>query len=377
MSTKKQVLLALSVVGALIVALGVVKYLQIAHAIAQSAQFAPPPEAVTVLEVQPQPWQRSLSAVGTVIAQQGAMLSTEESGVVHRINFESGQEVEKGAVLVELDTTVEEADLRAAQAVLDQARQAFKRAQALYPKQAISQAEYESAEAKQREAAATVASLEASIARHRVIAPFSGRAGIREVNVGDYITAGTPIVPLYSLDPLFVNFSVPERSLPVLAVGQRVVVRVDAFPDRVFEAQLTSINPQVNRVTRNVELQATASNPEGLLRPGMFAQVELMLPSEDQFIAIPVTSVSYAPYGDSVYVVSEMKGPNGESYLGVRQQIVKLGPKRGDQVAVLSGLQPGERVATSGTFKLRPGAAVQVVEGPAPSNDPHPTPADS
>jgi membrane fusion protein (multidrug efflux system) len=365
------------IAGSLVIVLGVYKSISISAAIAQHANFAPPPEAVTSITASEVPWRSTLSAVGSLASVQGVTLGVEESGIVKAILVESGTSVERGQLLVELDSSVEEAQLRGSLARLDRARQELERTKSLKEKNAISKSEFDKAEAEYRSADSEAAALRAQIARKRVTAPFAGKVGIKEVNVGQYLTEGTPVIPLYALDPLYVNFTLPQQAIQELAPGQKVKVILEGDTDHETEGTLTAINPQVDERTRNVSLQATIRNEKELLRPGMFVRVIVELPKSQQVVAIPNSSISYEPYGDSVFVIETMKDPKGAEYLGVRSQIVKVGGQRGEQVAILHGLKPGEQVVTSGVFKLRPGAAIVVNNDFSPSNNPAPNPADS
>ncbi len=369
---RKQILITIGVVGGAILILALIKYAQISKAIAQQQSFSPPPEAVTSIIASSETWPREFQAIGSLKSAQGVMLSAEEAGEVTEILFESGERVEGGQVLVKLDTSEEEANLKGAIAVLDHMKIAFDRAQKLRSTKVMAQAELDSAEARLREATAAVDSLKANIARKKIIAPFSGRAGIKQVNVGQYLTAGTPVVPVYSLSLLYVDFSLPQQAVSEIEIGQKIHVVVDAYAGEIFEGKLTAINPQIDANTRNIEIQGTLNNPDEKLRSGMFAEVIVVLSKEDKVIAVPSSSVNYAPYGDTVYVIEKMKNPQGAEYLGVRQQVVKLGRKKGDKVVLLSGIKEGEEVVSSGAFKLRPGAAVIVNNSlqPKPTNQP-------
>lgn len=332
MSKFKQIIVGVSAMLAVIVCLGLVKFLQIRAAIAEHSSFSPPPEAVTSITVEEQRWESTLEAVGSLTASKGAILAAEEPGKVGAVLFESGDVVEAGAVLVELDVSVEEANMKAAEALRDEAEKALKRMEALKAANAISQREYDAALARYREAESGLDSMSGMMARKRIVAPFAGRLGIRKVNVGQFVTPGTEIVPLYVLDPLFANFSLPQSAVPSLAEGQPTRIITDAFPGEMFEGTVTAIDPQLDSSTRMIEIQATVPNPGERLRPGMFAAVTLVLPDVRSVLAIPASSVSYAPYGDTVYVVESMSAPDGKEYRGVRQQIVSLGRKRGDWV---------------------------------------------
>lgn len=376
-TTRKQILWGIGSVGALVVLLGVIKAVQISRAIAESKMFGPPPEAVTTMVVSEVVWPRTLRAVGSLEPSKGVIIAAETAGQVVKIAFESGDTVAEGAPLVELDTSVEEANLKGARALAEVTRRNLARAQSLRATKSISQSELDDATARAHEAEAGVESLAATVARKRIVAPFAGRLGIRSVNLGEYVVAGGAVVPLYALDPLYVNFSVPQQHIGEIGVGQKVKLAVDAFPGEIFEGTVQAVNPQVDARTRNVAIQAVIPNQAEKLRPGMFGEVTLILPREDRVLALPTAGISYAPFGDTVYIVETMKSDSGAEYLGVRQQVVKLGSKVGDLVAVLEGLQVGDRVVTSGTFKLRPGAVVAINDAFAPGSELKPAPADS
>lgn len=363
-SKKLQVSLAIAAMLLLTVILAVIKGIQIARGIAEGKRHGPPPEAVTTIKATSEKWRDTFTTVGSFAAVKGATLSTQESGNVVKIGFESGQRVKEGQALIELDRSVEEANLQGAQARLDLAKQNLARAQTLRTQSAVSAANYEDAQARAKQAEAEVLSIKGVIDRKTIRAPFAGRAGIRAVNLSQYVTAGTPLVPLYSVDPIHFNFSVPQQIAPNLQgdLGN-VKISVDAFPGRVFEARVTAINPNINEVTRSVEAQATVANPEELLLPGMFGEVVIELGVEREVVVLPVTSVRYAPYGNSVYILKALDDPsslkqNEATPREARQQIVQLGARRGDFVAILSGVNVGDEVVTLGTFKLRPGALV-------------------
>lgn len=376
-STKKQILVTAGIILAVVVVLAVIKYFQIAAAIAQSKAFAPPPESVTSIVTTETSWPKTLEAVATLNAEQGVTLSAEEAGKVVRVAFESGSAVSKGDLLIELDTSVEEANLAAAVAKQEWTERQLTRSQRLRASNAVSQEVLDDALSQKRQADAEVESLRALIAKKKITAPFSGRTGIRLVNVGEFVAAGTALVPLHSLNPLYADFSLPQQDVASVAVGQRVEIAVDAFPGQNFSGVVSAVNPQVDASTRNVAVRATIENPEEKLRPGMFAQAKVVLPGEETFIALPATSVQYAPYGDTVYVIEKMKDPQGNEYTGVRQQVVKLGRRQGEQIAILNGLKPGEEIVTSGVFKLHSGAAVRVNNDFAPGNSLSPSPADT
>jgi membrane fusion protein (multidrug efflux system) len=341
------------------------------------AAFQPPPEAVTTIVAQKTDWPSSTALIGTLEAVQGVMVSADLPGTVDKINFESGKAVREGDVLIELDTRQERAQLAALEAQRDLARVNYQRMEELAREGVISRQDYDKSTAEQKQSDANVAEIRATIARKTIRAPFSGILGIRKVNLGQYLAAGNPIVQLQSLNPIYVNFGIPQQTAGQIHVGGIVRVTTDQLAGRVFTGRVTAVDSVVDQTTRNVEIQATLANPDGKLRPGMFVQVDLALGSSQPVIALPASSIAYAPYGDSVYVLTDMKDKNGHTYRGVRQQFVKVGGSRGDQVAILSGINPGDEVVTSGVFKLRNGAAVQVNNKVTPSNSPAPKPEDS
>ena len=371
----KRMILMLVVVAALLAAIGAVKYKQVQAAIAQGASFQPPPEAVTTVIAREERWDTTLEAIGTVTAVQGVMVSADLPGIVERISFDSGRRVRAGAVLVELDARQEWAQLKAAEAARDLARLHLDRMRGLLDKGVASQAEYDSAAAAHTQAEARVGEIRATIERKRIRAPFSGILGIRQVNLGQYLAAGDPIVPLQSLDPIYVEFDVPQQAVAEIRAGSRVEVTAEGLKARL-PGEVTAVNAVFDEATRNLQVQATLANPEGVLHPGMFANVRVMTGASAPVVPLPASAISYAPYGDSVFIVEELEGPNGEAYRGVRQQVVKLGAGRGDQVAVVSGIESGAEVVTSGVFKLRNGAAVLVDNDKQPANDPTPEPAE-
>ena len=373
----KRMILMLSVMAAIIAGLGFVKFRQVQTAIAEGAAFQPPPEAVTTTVAALDDWPTTQSAIGTTAPVQGVTVSADLPGIVDRILFESGRAVREGDVLVELDARQERAQLAAAEAQRDLAQLNFKRLENLVEDGAISRADYDRAAAEQKQTEARVGEIRATIARKVIHAPFSGVLGIRQVHLGQYLSAGDPVVPLQSLDPIYVNFGVPQQEAGPLKVGRRVRLRADTLADALLTGRVTAIDSVVDATTRNVTVQATFANPNGQLRPGMFVQVEATAGNNRSMIALPASAISYAPYGDSVFVVSDMKDPAGKPYRGVRQQFVKLGGARGDLIAVTSGVKPGEEVVTSGVFKLRNGAAVLVNNKVKPANNRAPKPEDS
>ena len=372
--------IAFTVLGLLLV-LGViagVKVLQIRSMIATGKLMVPPPEAMTTAVVRSETWDTSLNAIGSFAAVQGVTMSAEVAGTVSKIDFESGASVAAGAVLVELDTSVEQAQLRSAEATADLARLNLARARDLRVQNTNSQADLDSADAQAKQAAAQADNLRAILAKKHIAAPFAGRAGIRLVNVGQFLPVGTPIVSIQALDPIFLNFSLPQQQLGQVAEGLTARVSTDAHPGQVFEGKVTAINPGLDPVTRSVKVQVTLPNQESALRPGMFSTVSVVLPATEAVLIIPATAVLYAPYGDTVFVVEEKKNEvSGEMQSVVRQQFVRLGTARGDFVAVTSGLKAGDTVVSAGVFKLRNGTAVSIHNELAPDAQLAPKPSDS
>lgn len=373
----KRMILMLVLAVAMVAGLGFVKFRQIQTAVAQGASFQPPPEAVTTVVAKPEKWPATLAVIGTAVAVQGVTVSADLPGTVDRIAFESGKAVRVGDVLVELDTRQERAQLAAMEAQRDLAQINFGRMQQLVKQGVLAQSEYDNATAQQKATAAQVGEIRATIARKTIRAPFSGILGLRQVNLGQYLSAGEAIVSLQSLNPIYVNFGVPQQSAAQVRVGHTLQVSSNDVGGIKFSGRVTALDSIVNESTRNIQIQATLSNPAGKLRPGMFVQVEIATGTDRPVIALPASAINYAPYGDSVYVVAELKDPKGKSYRGVRQQFVKLEGSRGDQVAVVSGVNPGDEVVSSGVFKLRNGAAVQVNNKVQPENNPAPKPEDS
>jgi len=370
----KKVLIGIGVVVVAFIVLAGAKALQIKALIASGAHVMPP-EIVTTAEVKQEEWQPVLGAVGSVTAVQGIIVSAEQPGVVREISFESGAKVEQGALLVRIDSGAEEAQMRAAEADAELARLDFDRAKGLGERRVIAQSEWDSAQAKLKQMMAQVENMKTTIDKKTIRAPFTGRLGIRDVNLGQYVNAGTPIVSLQSLDSVYVNFSLPQQRLSALRAGMAVRVTSDTAPGRTLEGVLTAINPDVDAATRNVSLQATLENPEELLRPGVFVRIEVVLPQKMPVLTVPATAVSYAPYGDSVFVVEEKADEKtGEKTLMLRQQFVRLGEERGDFVTVIEGLKPGETVASSGVFKLRNAIAVKIDNTLAPKPELNPKP---
>jgi len=373
----KRMIVMLAATLAIVAALGFVKFKQIQTAIGQAAAFQPPPEAVTTIVAQQEQWPATLNAIGTMAAVQGVNVSADLPGTVDRIGFDSGQWVREGEVLALLDTRQERAQLEAAESQRDLARLNFDRMKGLLDELVVSRAEFDRATADQRQADARVGEIKATIERKTIRAPFSGVLGIRKVNLGQYLSGGDTLVTLQSLNPIYVNFDVPQQSVADMRLGRSVHISAEELAGRAFDGRITAVDPLVNESTRNVKVQATLANPDGKLRPGMFVQTEVVLSAPSAIVSLPATAVSYAPYGDSVFIVADLKNDKGQTYRGVRQQFVKLGAARGDQVAIVSGVKAGDEVVTSGVFKLRNGAAVLVNNKIKPANSPAPKPENS
>ena len=374
---KKRMIVMLLAVVAFVVAIGAVKVRQIRGAGAQTAAFQPPPEAVTTIVAAQKEWPATVNSIGTVTAVQGVTVSADLPGIVEKIAFESGRTVRAGDVLVRLDTRQEQAQLAAAEAARDLARVSRDRLQGLRESGIISQADYDKAAADLQQGEAKVGEIRATIARKTIRAPFAGLLGIRKVNLGQYLAAGDPVVPLQSLRPVYVDFATPQQEVGRLRPGAAVQVVAEGTAGGEPAGRITAIDSIVDQATRNVQVQATFDNADGRLRPGMFVHTQVVLGAGSPVVALPASAISYAPYGDSVFIVEDVKGPNGQTYRSVRQQVVKLGGARGDQVAVVSGVKPGDEVVTSGVFKLRNGAAVRVNNAIQPSNSPAPRPEDN
>ena len=371
---------AIVIAIALLLAIGVfvigIKFLQIGKMM--STPHTMPPTTVTSASVKEEDWAPRLTAVGSVSAVQGAVVSAELAGVVSEINFENGGEAKKGEVLMKLDASQEEALLRSAEADAQLAKTDLERSRDLAMKKVVSSAELDSAQSKFRRMNAVVDQMRSNITKKTVTAPFDGQLGIRQVNVGQMINAGQQVVGLTALNPVYVDFALPDQYLSKLSKDLEVTVRSDAFPGRLFKGKLTAINSMVDPVTRNVPLQATLENPDHALHPGMFTKVEVALAETKKTIVIPGSAVSYAPYGDSVFVIEKQKDPKtGKESEMLRQQFARIGEARGDFVAVTQGLKAGQTVVSTGVFKLRNGMAVTVNNDLAPKPELNPKPPDT
>jgi membrane fusion protein (multidrug efflux system) len=361
-----------------VVALGVLgaifgyKYLQLRAAKAAAAARKPVPAAVTTAKALGQEWALTLGAVGTLQSHQGILVRSEIEGRITRVAFESGARVAAGDLLVELDTAAEAAQLRGNEATARLAELNLQRARELRQTNANTQADLDFAEATFAQARAAIAATQATLAKKRIVAPFAGRIGIRQVNLGQFLNKGDPLASLESADPIYADFALPQQNIAQVATGLPVKVTVDAFPGRQFDGRIEAIDPRITDATRNLRLRATLANPDEALQAGMFARVEVVLPGAQTVMALPATAVVYSPYGDSVYVVGQKDGaPVAE------QRWVKVGPKRGDLIALLEGLQAGEEVVTIGQSKLRPGSLLKVNNTVVPASSLTPKPDES
>jgi membrane fusion protein, multidrug efflux system len=365
----------LALLGVVVILAGI-KAGQIGKMINAGKSFAIPPESVTSAKVEAVEWQASRSAVGTLIAIRTVTLASEVAGLIRDIQFDSGMFVRRGDVLVKLDTSTEEGQLAAARAEADLARASLQRQRTLREAQASSPADLDAAEAKAKQAAANVVTLQANIAKKTIRAPFEGRVSIRQVELGQVLASGTAIASLTAVDPVHAEFWLPQQALAELRMGMQARLRTDVFPKSTWDGSVTVINPEVDVNTRNVRIRATFPNQDGRLRPGMFVNVEVLSPEKRLVQVIPSPAVLYAPYGDSVFAIEEKKDPAGNAGLIAHQKFVRLGERRGDLVAVVSGLNSGETIVSSGAFKLRNGAAVVVRNDLAPKAEVAPTPVD-
>ncbi len=365
----------LGLVGVIVVIAGI-KGAQIATMIKASKSFAIPPESVTTTKVLQQQWQAQRETVGTLVAVHAVTVASEIPGTVREIGFDSGAYVRKGDMLVKLDTSTEEAQLAAARADAELAKANLERAKELRQSRTNTPADLDTAEARAKQTIANAATLQATIAKKTIRAPFDGRVAIRQVELGQVLAAGTPIASLQSIHPIYADFWLPQQALSDLRTGMTARLHTDVYPKAVWEGSVTTINPEVDVSTRNVRVRATFPNGDGRLKPGMFVNIDVLSPEQSVVLVIPSTAVLYAPYGDSVFSVEEHRDDKGGSSLVARQKFVRLGERRGDLVAVASGLQAGETIVSSGAFKLRNGAAVVVHNELAPNAEVAPTPVD-
>ncbi len=361
MTKKKRIALILLCMLMVVAAIIGVKVLQIKKMIAGGKVIKQPPAVVTVAKVRREIWQRQLKTVGSLSAVQGVRVAADLSGKVVEIIFTSGKTVHKGDLLLRLDVSTEEAQLRAAESAVTLAGINRRRARELVRKKSMSRAELDTTDARYQEALAKVDEIKAIIEKKNIKAPFSGRLGIRQVNLGQFLAQGDAIVNLQRLDPVFVDFSLPQQDIVHLVAGLTVQVITDVLPGKVLQGKITAINPGVDPKTRNIKVRATLANPEEKLRPGLFVQVAVQLPEKNDVLVLPATAILYAPYGDSVFVVEEKKSPSTKkTSLTLRQQVVRTGESRGDFITITSGLTEGQTVVTTGVFKFHNGQTAVV-----------------
>ena len=364
-------------VAVAILGIGFAKFRQIQAAIAMGKSFAPPPSAVTTLILAYQDWEPTIRVIGSLKAVQGVQVSTDLAGIVAEIAFESGKPVKKGDLLVQLSSDQERAQLAAAQARRDLAILDAARKRDLVALKAAPLSDRDTTEAELRKAEAACAEAAALLARKRITAPFDGVMGIRQVSLGQFLNPGAPLATMHSLDPIQVQFTLPQQQIAAAIPGRTIQVIVDELPGNPRVGTIVALDSQLDQATRAITVEATLPNADHALRPGMFVNVELPLPKEAEVLVVPASSISYAPYGDAVYVVKETPDATGKSVKTAVQKFVKLGQNRGDQIRVLSGLNPGDEVVTSGVFKLHPGTPVQVNNNVTPGNEAAPHPPNS
>ncbi|WP_271409064.1 efflux RND transporter periplasmic adaptor subunit [Pseudomonas sp. Q1-7] len=364
----RRMLIMLGVVALVVLALAAYKGFSIYQQIQQFS--APqPPISVSAEKAVELPWQSRLPAIGSLKAFQGVDLTVEASGTVQDVLFLSGEKVKLGQPLIQMDSDVERASLATAEAELALARVEFERGRSLVSRQNISKSEFDRLSSELQAATGKVAQLKALMDKKRIVAPFSGTIGIRQVDVGDFLSSGTIIATLQDLDTLFVDFFLPEQAAPLLAVGQKVRISVAAFPGESFEGDIAALNPKVEEATRNLQVRAMLQNPDGKLLPGMFANLEVLLPGDQERVVVPESAITYTLYGNSVYVISEKKNAEGQPEPGqdgqpqqvVERRFVETGERRDGKVVVLKGLTAGEQVVTSGQLKLDNGSHVAIV----------------
>src|SRR5438477_7504410 len=375
---RKKMWIRIAGIGGLAVLLIRITGLHIFTMISAAKKMTPPPETVTSAIVKEEDWAPMLSAVGSVSAVQGAVVSTELGGMVSEIGFQNGTLAKKGDLLVKLDASQEEALLRSAEAEVELARTDLERTRDLASKKVVSNSDLDAAQSKFRRLTAVVDQMQSNIRKKAIVAPFDGQLGIRQVNIGQMINSGQPVVPLQSLDPVFADFALPQQYFSKLSQGLEICVTTDAMPGRVFKCKLTAVNLMADVVSRYVMVQATLDRADHVVRAGMVGKVEVVLPEKERALVIPGSAISYAPFGDSVFVIEKQKDPKtGKESQTIRKQFVRVGEARGDLVSITNGLKAGETVVGTGVFKLRNGMAVTINNDLAPNPQVNPTPADS
>jgi membrane fusion protein (multidrug efflux system) len=373
---KAKIIFVLSVVGAVALLVLVVlttKGMQFGAMSEAGEEASMPPTSVSTFDAESQEWTNSFRAVGSIEPVRGVQLEAEMAGVVDTINFENGQEVEEGELLIQLNVAVEMAQLRAARASARLAAIEYERAKRLRESGNVPQSDLDRAIADLDKANAEVENFEAIIDRKTIRAPFAGTAGIRQVNLGQYVPMGAPLVSIHANDQVYVNFTLPQQTLADVRNGMRLILESDVYPERSFEGEVTAISPQIDEVTRTVELQGTLDNQDGALRAGLFVKVSVILPEKDQVIAIPTTAVIHAPYGNSIFKIEEANG----GMLIAKQYFIRTGRTLGDFVEVIDGVTVGDRVVSAGSFKLFNGAPVSLQNDMAPNPQKRPQPDNS
>ena len=363
--------------GAVVLLIGVLalfKFLQIRQLIASIPK--PQPQVVTAMKLQAQEWQPQFNAVGSLVAARGVDLAGEVAGLVREVGFRSGQDVKAGALLIQLNADAEVAQQRALQQAVDLATTVLARDRRQFAVKAVAQAQIDADEADLRAKQANLAQQAALIAKKTIRAPFGGRLGISTVSPGQYLNPGDKIVTLQELDPLKVDFNLPQRQLGGIRIGQHAALSADAFPGRTFDGTVTAISPKVDPTTRNLQIEATVANPDKLLLPGMFVHVDVDTGDKHKVLTLPQTAITYNPYGSTVFVVEPASAASAAAGAkpSVKQIFVTTGPTRGDQVAVLSGVDAGQQVVTSGQIKLKNGTEVVIDNQVVPTDNPNPTP---
>jgi len=335
-----------------------------------------PASTVTAMTADYQQWQPQLAAVGTLRAVRGVDVTTEVAGLVRSVNFQSGDETPSGKVLAELNVDSDVAQLHALQAAADLAKTVYDRDKAQLDIEVISKAQVDADAADLKSKQAQVAQQQALIDKKSIRAPFAGKLGISTVNPGQYLNPGDKLVTLQTIDPIYIDFYLPQQQLPQIAIGQKVSVSADAYKGMSFPGKINAINPRVDPSTRNVQVEATIPNAKRQLLPGMFANVKIDTGDEQRYLTLPQTAITYNPYGNTVFVIkpSEKKDEKGNAPMVAQQVFVTTGPTRGDQIAILKGVEPGAQVVTSGQVKLKNGSPVIVNNSVQPTNSPNPTP---
>ena len=377
---KKRMVIMLVIVGLLlggVVGFNIFKGVMIQKFMASAPV---PPATVSTLKADYQQWQPQLTAVGTLRAVRGVDVTTEVAGLVRSVEFKSGDEVKSGQVLTELNADSDIAQLHSLEAAADLAATVYERDKAQFAADVLSQAQLDNDAADLKSKRAQVAQQAATVDKKTIRAPFSGKLGITLVNPGQYLNPGDKLVTLQTIDPIYIDFYFPQQQLPQVAVGQQVAVTADAYPGTVFSGKINAINPKIDPNTRNVQIEATVPNAKRLFFPGMFAGVKVNSGAEQRYLTLPQTAITYNPYGDTVFMVKrteakdEKKDEKAKPSMVAQQVFVTIGPTRGDQVAILTGVEPGTEVVTSGGVKLKNGTPLIINNSIQPLNSPNPTP---